>query len=133
MIAEARASRTGGALIIDDVPFIRKLLLQHLRRVGWRPVIEAAGGREALACLKGNRFDLILLDVALPERRWHRPLACHQAAAAQSTAYWWSPRRLPSRGAQSQGRGAYSVLVKPVDSEYLGSLLRELREGRKDG
>jgi len=130
---EAQGSRTGGALIIDDVPFIRKLLLQHLWRAGWRPVVEAASGREALACLKGNRFDLILLDVALPDVDGIDLLPAIKRLQPKATVLVVTAAASSPVVRRAKVAGAYSVLVKPVDSEYLGSLLRELREGRKDG
>jgi len=54
------------ALIVDDSSFIREYLRQLLQRMG---VVceEASNGREALAALNGEEFDLMLLDLNMPE------------------------------------------------------------------
>lgn len=54
-------------LIVDDEPQIRRTLLTILTSQGY-PVIEARTGDEALERLRGERPDLILLDVNMPGR-----------------------------------------------------------------
>lgn len=53
-------------LVVDDDVLNRKLLARHLEQEGHR-VSSAAGGREALHALAAERFDLVLLDVLMPE------------------------------------------------------------------
>lgn len=122
-----------GALVVDDVPFIRKLLSQYLLRTGWRPVIEAATGREALSRLKGNHFDLVLLDVALPDVDGIDLLPAIKRLDPKSTVLVITAAASAGVVRRAKAAGAFSVLVKPVDTDYLGSLLKELREGRKEG
>lgn len=54
------------ALIADDVPMIRKLVEFHLKQIGFE-ISNAADGAEALMLADGTKFDLILLDIMMPE------------------------------------------------------------------
>jgi len=68
------ALRGGGAggpvlrvLVIDDEPAVRSLLRDLLCAVG-HAVVEAANGREGLEHIeRGERFDLVLTDLGMPE------------------------------------------------------------------
>jgi PAS domain S-box-containing protein len=53
-------------LIVDDEAHIRELLKQELHEAGYG-VREAADGREALAQIRRERPDLVILDVMMPE------------------------------------------------------------------
>jgi sigma-B regulation protein RsbU (phosphoserine phosphatase) len=54
-------------LVVDDNDDNRYTLLQRLKRQGYADVATAANGREALDMLRARTFDLILLDVMMPE------------------------------------------------------------------
>ena len=53
-------------LVVDDDPNIRELLMQELTEAGYR-VDVASNGREALAVVRRDRPELIVLDVMMPE------------------------------------------------------------------
>ena len=53
-------------LIVDDDDSIRTLLHQELGDAGYN-IIEARNGKEALACVRKQRPDLIILDIMMPE------------------------------------------------------------------
>ncbi|HYB41604.1 MAG TPA: response regulator, partial [Candidatus Methylomirabilis sp.] len=60
---------SGGASVLvleDDAP-VRALLVESLSRAGYR-VDSAADGASGLAKLEGGAFDVVLTDLALPER-----------------------------------------------------------------
>jgi len=61
--AEAGSSRI---LIVDDMAETRELLSRRLMREGHR-VVEAENGRSALARVAAETFDLILLDLMMPD------------------------------------------------------------------
>lgn len=56
----------GHLLIVDDDPHIRSVLRIALQQAG-HPVEEAGDGAEGLAKARSGRFDLIVLDIGLPE------------------------------------------------------------------
>ena len=53
-------------LIVDDNEDVRRILALRLSRAGF-DVGGAADGREALAALRGGHWDLVLLDLVMPE------------------------------------------------------------------
>jgi len=53
-------------LLVDDEPMVRNILLLALGRCGWRAET-AENGREAVDKWKNGDFDLILMDLQMPE------------------------------------------------------------------
>ena len=58
--------RESRILVVDDEANIRELLLQELTEAGYR-VSTATNGREAIAKVRAERPDLVILDVMMPE------------------------------------------------------------------
>jgi adenylate cyclase len=56
----------GRVLVVDDAPLNRMLLTRSLEQEGHR-VRSAANGQEALEILRDNPFDVVLLDIVMPE------------------------------------------------------------------
>jgi diguanylate cyclase (GGDEF)-like protein len=54
-------------LVVDDLESNRFILVTHLRKQGITNIFEAGNGREALEMLHDQSFDLVLLDVVMPE------------------------------------------------------------------
>ncbi|MBA2505170.1 MAG: response regulator transcription factor [Thermoleophilaceae bacterium] len=54
------------ALVVDDDPVLRNIVVKLLERSGWT-VSEAGDGREGLRSLFARRPDVIVLDVNMPE------------------------------------------------------------------
>lgn len=65
-----QTGQAGGAaariLLVDDDPINQMVALGLLRRRGWEATA-AANGKEALQVLAQQRFDLILMDLQMPE------------------------------------------------------------------
>jgi phosphoserine phosphatase RsbU/P len=54
-------------LVVDDVAENRDLLVRRLTRLGFARIDEAANGVEALAAIGAQSYDLVLLDIMMPE------------------------------------------------------------------
>jgi phosphoserine phosphatase RsbU/P len=54
-------------LVVDDVAENRDLLLRRLTRLGFAQIDQAANGVEALAAIATQNYDLVLLDIMMPE------------------------------------------------------------------
>jgi class 3 adenylate cyclase len=61
-------------LVVDDDENNRYTLTQRLRRQGYPDVITAENGREALDLLRSRAFDLVLLDIMMPELNGYQVL-----------------------------------------------------------
>ena len=53
-------------LVVDDNAVIRKIAIMNLRRFGIEAEV-AVNGREAVEKVANKKYDLILMDVAMPE------------------------------------------------------------------
>src|SRR5581483_1150890 len=116
----ARAEIKGRILIVDDNPSNRDLLHRQLVRGGHTPV-EAEGGHAALQKLIEEKFDLILLDLLMPEISGYEVL--HRLKEELST------RDIPviimsalddlDSAIRCIEAGAVDYLSKPVDSTLL--------------
>ena len=62
----ARAQDEGHVLVVDDLVANRDLLTRQLLKSGYRVTVAKSGG-EALRKLKTETFDLVLLDVRMPD------------------------------------------------------------------
>jgi adenylate cyclase len=68
-------SRNGPAiLVVDDNEDNRYTLTMRLTREGWQTIVEAKSGRQALELLAERRFDLVLLDIMMPEMNGYEVL-----------------------------------------------------------
>ncbi|MGI8820375.1 MAG: response regulator [Chthoniobacterales bacterium] len=62
----ASGAAKGFVLVVDDIEANRDVLSRHLQRQGYQ-VATAADGQQALEKLRAETFDLVLLDVMMPE------------------------------------------------------------------
>lgn len=65
-------------LVVDDSKMMRMGIARSLRQLGVELIEEAANGREALDRLREESFDLMLLDVEMPEMNGREVLAAMQ-------------------------------------------------------
>ena len=71
--AETLPGAPGFVLVVDDSSIIRYMLSQHVMQQGHR-VAAAGNGCEALQQLRTEKFDLVLLDIQMPEMDGHAVL-----------------------------------------------------------
>jgi phosphoserine phosphatase RsbU/P len=64
--ADSRSKITGRILVVDDQQENREVLVKRLKRQGHHTA-QAEGGRRALEMLAESAFDLVLLDVLMPD------------------------------------------------------------------
>ena len=54
------------ALVVEDSPTMRQLIVFALRRLQTLKVTEADDGVDALKKLQGNKFDILITDINMP-------------------------------------------------------------------
>ncbi len=116
-------------LIVEDEPFQREMLRDHLLREGHR-VREAEDGDEALELLKGNAFDLLLLDYRMAGMNGIEVLKearrlCPDVEAILITAYG-----AIETAVEAMKAGAADYLTKPIDLDELSLLIERIGKHR---
>lgn len=61
------ATNSASILVVDDVAENRDLLVRRLKRLGITEIEQATNGIEALAAIGRRNFDVVLLDIMMPE------------------------------------------------------------------
>jgi two-component system response regulator len=72
-VAWSKRGEQGFLLVIDDNETNRNLLARHLERQGHNVAL-AENGRQGLEMIQRDRFDLVLLDVLMPEMNGYQVL-----------------------------------------------------------
>jgi two-component system, chemotaxis family, chemotaxis protein CheY len=124
------------ALVVEDSPTMRQLILFALRRVEGLAVVEASDGLDALRKLAGPaRFDIILTDINMPVmdglklvHRIRGDAALRDVPIVVITTEGGDEDR---RRAMALGASAY--ITKPIQAPQVIATVRELLERRPGG
>lgn len=113
-------------LLVDDDENNRYTLSRRLQRENYTDITEAVNGKQALELLRERPFDLILLDIMMPEMDGYETMQ----VIRQNPSF----RRLPIIALTAKAMkgdrekcleaGASEYLAKPVNTEQLLSALR---------
>jgi DNA-binding response OmpR family regulator len=111
------ASATGSAamasiLIVDDEQATRHTLAGLLRRTGYRAE-EAASGREALEHITRQRFDLVILDLKMPEMDGTEVLRAARPLASDTVFIILTAYGTLDSAMVAIRHGAFDYLLKP--------------------
>src|SRR5271167_3369786 len=115
---EASLPAAGSVLIIDDEAAIRESLETLLELEGYG--VESAGsGEEGLARIGERSFDLVLLDLALPDRNGMDLLAELHATEAGLAVIMITAYGTVENAVKAMQSGAVNFVQKPWDNEKL--------------
>ena len=115
-------------LVADDDRTIRRNLVRLLQAEGYR-ALEAADGDEALARIRADGPDAVLLDLKMPGRDGLEVLAELGPALADLPVIVVTAFGGSAAAIEAMRRGAYDYLTKPFDlDEVLLTLKRALRQ-----
>ncbi len=121
---------TRGVLIVDDDPFVRKLIATTLEDVAEFELHEAADGVEALEVARRELPSLVFLDVDMP--RLDGIDACRQLRTEEQTASTTIVMLTAAHGdsveRQAEEAGADLFLTKPFSPLDLLRLVDRLGE-----
>jgi len=112
------ASSAGSVLIIDDESAIRESLHTLLEMEGY-DVETAASGREGMARIGERAFDLVLIDLALPDRSGMDILSDLQAQDRQLSVIMITAYGTVENAVKAMQSGAANFIQKPWDNEKL--------------
>ena len=117
-VGEAVPSSAGTVLIIDDEAAIRESLETLLQLEGYA-VESAASGEEGLASLGERSFDLVLLDLALPDRNGIELLAEIRTQDPGLSIIMITAYGTVENAVKAMQVGAANFIQKPWDNEKL--------------
>jgi class 3 adenylate cyclase len=119
-------------LVIDDSELNRDLLARHLEYQGYRAAA-AENGRRALELLESRAFDLILLDIIMPEMTGFQLLERLKAEEAwrDIPVIMISSLEEIDSVARSLEIGADDYLTKPFNSVLLNARIRSSLEKKR--
>lgn len=105
-------------LIIDDEPRMRSSLSVMLGSVGYEISISASG-REALATLSDHEFDVVLLDLFMPEMNGFEVLEHLKRKHPNVPVLMMTGRASIQSAVEALKKGAFDYLSKPFEQEEL--------------
>ena len=115
-------------LIVDDDPFVRKLITTTLEDVAGFELVEAGDGREAVEVAARSRPQLVFLDVDMPELDGFE--ACRRIRAepgtSEATIVMLTAAAGDSAEREAEAAGADLFLTKPFSPLELLRLVDEL-------
>jgi two-component system, NtrC family, nitrogen regulation response regulator NtrX len=105
-------------LVVDDEPSIRRTLRDILEYEDYG-VVEAADGEEALAKLRSNQFDLVLLDIKMPKRDGMEVLETVSNEMPEIPVVMISGHGTVETAVEATKKGAFDFVEKPPDLNRL--------------
>ncbi len=117
-------------LLVDDELLFSDSLAQILRLAGYE-VSTAQRGDEAVALLAECCFDLLLLDVELPDMFGYQIMDSLKGKNSDAVSIMLTGNATVKTVKEALRKGAYDYLKKPVDHELLfGTIKKAIKHGR---
>jgi two-component system chemotaxis response regulator CheY len=118
-------------LVVDDSPVMRQMIVMALRRRPGIVAVEAADGLEALRHLAEGRFDLLFVDLNMPNFDGMKLIRRVRDDPRQSGARICvvTTEGEQATEAQARGLGAQHFLRKPVQRRDIEGVLAEAISG----
>lgn len=119
-------------LLVDDHAIVRQGVRQLLVNHGVaREVVEAESGAQAFACLDDDPFDVVLLDISLPDMNGVEVLKRVKRRAPGTPIMMFSMYREDQYAVRSLKAGAAGYLSKTVTAAQMVDAIRQVAAGRK--
>ncbi len=111
----------GRILVVDDENDIRDIATLSLESVGGWDVHAVGSGREAVAAAQAERFDVILLDVMMPELDGPSTFAAlrEEAGVEGVPVIFLTAKVQPADQQMLRATGAAGIIAKPFDPMQL--------------
>src|SRR5262249_17804425 len=119
-------------LVVDDEPTIQQLLEGFLADQGYR-VATVGSGREALARIEAQQFDVVVADVRLPDVSGLAALERSRSANPATAVVLMTGHATLETAVEALRKGAGDFLLKPFRLEDLARCLRRLLRGPAAG
>jgi CheY-like chemotaxis protein len=103
------------ALVVDDNQLNSKLVAAYLRKLGWTTQIVEAG-EAALKTLQDQRFDMVLLDLRMPQLSGEQVCRHIREELKQSALHIvaYTAHGMPEERERMLAAGFSDLLIKPI-------------------
>src|SRR5262249_6215701 len=123
-------SRKTRVLVVDDDSLLRKLVTEQLTRSNF-DAVAAASGRDALDALRESDFDVLLLDIMMPDMTGLEALREVRKLEDPPEVVMLTADTSLSTGIEAMRHGAYDYLTKPATLDEMEAVLRKADEKRR--
>ncbi|HEY3954705.1 MAG TPA: response regulator transcription factor [Streptosporangiaceae bacterium] len=122
----------GRLLVVDDEPFLRDAVAASLRFLGFE-VTDAENGSEALRLARGGRFDLVVLDVMLPDVDGFEVVRRLRQDGSRVPVIFLTARDTQDDKVTGLTIGGDDYLTKPFGLEELAARIRSVLRRTRPG
>jgi CheY-like chemotaxis protein len=113
----------GHILVVEDNPVNQTVAANTLRRLGYTVEL-ASTGKEAVAKVAGARFDLVLMDLQMPEMDGLDATRAIRATHATLPILAMTAHALKGDRERCLAAGMSDYIAKPIRSDALGQAIR---------
>lgn len=106
-------------LVVEDEPTMRQMLTEMLYAVGVDRVVEAADGAAGLEAFNGDSFQIVMLDLGLPDRDGHEIMKEIKADSRQQHVVLVTADDSIDSIQRAITAGANGYVVKPYSREKI--------------
>ena len=103
------------ALVVDDNQLNSRLVAMFLKRLGWRSVV-ADSGDTAMAALSCGKFDMVLLDLRMPNRSGEQVCRSIREDLGMTSlpVVAYTAHSMPEERERILAAGFNGLLIKPI-------------------
>src|SRR3989442_3722072 len=123
-------NRKTRVLVVDDDTLLRRLVTQQLLRSDFAAT-PAASARECLQLLREADYDVILLDILMPDMSGLDALREIRKLEDPPEVVMLTADASLSTGIEAMRAGAYDYLTKPATLDEMEAVLRKADEKRR--
>ncbi|MCX6990168.1 MAG: sigma-54 dependent transcriptional regulator [Chlamydiae bacterium] len=116
-------------LVVEDDPLMRAFVVEVLKRRR-SDVVCAGTGKEAVALLQKETFDLVISDIRLPDLSGIEVLRSSKKIHPQTLVILITAYASVETAIEAMRLGAFNYLIKPFPSETLETVIEKAEEHR---
>jgi two-component system chemotaxis response regulator CheY len=113
-------------LIVDDSSFMRELLTSILRKEGYKEVVEAANGEEAVQQYRRQKPDIVFMDIVMEHKDGIAALREIAKIDPEAKVVMVSVLGHDSMKKQAADAGAKHFIMKPFQESQIVDILKKL-------
>lgn len=111
-------------LVVDDEEDIRKIFEKVLKLKGYKAE-GAETGSEAISCAKSKFFNIVFIDIKLPDMSGLEVLKAIKEINEDTVAIMITAYASIDSSVEAMRRGAYFYIIKPVNMDQVLAVMRE--------